>query len=82
MLEKKIQTSDANKTVPGLNTKSAGIFDNLMTMQELLSMLKEQYSRHTVYRWVQQLDMPHKRIRGRLWFPKTEAIQWLERSTL
>jgi excisionase family DNA binding protein len=56
------------------------IFDNLLTVQELLAMLKGRYSVHTVYRWVQRCGMPHKRIRGKLWFPKAEVIQWLERS--
>ena len=56
------------------------IFDNLLTMEELLSMLKGRYSVTSVYRWVQVEKMPHKRIRGKLWFPKTEVIQWLERS--
>ena len=56
-------------------------FENLLTMEELLTMLRRQYSRYTVYRWVQQNGMPHKRIRGKLWFPKAEVIQWLERSS-
>ena len=44
-------------------------------------MLKHQFSRYTIYRWVEQYGMPHKRIRGKLWFPKAEVIQWLERSS-
>ena len=55
-------------------------FENLLTLQELLTMLRHQYSRYTIYRWVQRCEMPHKRIRGKLWFPKAEVIQWLERS--
>ncbi|MBY0369700.1 helix-turn-helix domain-containing protein [bacterium] len=50
-------------------------------MEELLTMLKHQYSVHTVYRWVQRYGMPHKRIKGKLWFPRSEVIQWLERSS-
>ncbi|NBW98987.1 DNA-binding protein [bacterium] len=50
-------------------------------MDELLVMLRHQYSRHTIYRWVERYEMPHKRIRGKLWFPRTEVIQWLERSS-
>lgn len=57
-----------------------GLFENCITMSELLLMLRGQYSIHTVYRWVQRDGMPHKRIRGKLWFPKAEVIQWLERS--
>ena len=56
-------------------------FDNLLTLAELLELLRHQYSRYTIYRWVQRYGMPHKRIRGKLWFPKTEVIQWLERSS-
>jgi excisionase family DNA binding protein len=57
------------------------LFENLVTMDELLVMLRHQYSRHTIYRWVERYEMPHKRIRGKLWFPRTEVIQWLERSS-
>ena len=65
-----------------MSAKGTGtFFDNLITMNELMTMLKGQYSVRTVYRWVQRNGMPHKRIRGKLWFPKTEVIQWLERST-
>lgn len=57
------------------------VFENLITMKELLEMLRHQYSKFTIYRWAEQYGMPHKRIRGKLWFPKTEVIQWLERSS-
>jgi excisionase family DNA binding protein len=56
-------------------------FENLLTLEELLVLMRQQYSRYTIYRWVQRYGMPHKRIRGKLWFPKTEVIQWLERSS-
>jgi len=67
------------------NLKSKGyseelVFENLLTMEELLAMLKHQYSVYTIYRWVQRYGMPHRRLRGKLWFPKTEVIQWLGRS--
>ncbi len=54
-------------------------FDNLITMDELLDILRNQYSRRTVYNWVQE-GMPHKKIRGKLWFPRSEVLSWLERS--
>ena len=64
------------------SARSGGqFFENLITMEELLTMLKHQYSVHTVYRWVQRYEMPHRRIRGKLWFPRSEVIQWLERSS-
>lgn len=47
--------------------KAFTIFDNLITMDELLAMLKHQYCRRTIYRWISQ-GMPCKRIRSRFWF--------------
>jgi len=57
------------------------LFENLITMDELLRMLRNQYSKYTVYKWVQRENMPHKRIRGKLWFPREEVTLWLERSS-
>jgi transposase len=62
------------------DVKKDKFFDNLITMQELHTLLKGQYTKRTIYRWVEREGMPHKKIRGKLWFPKTEAIQWLDRS--
>jgi len=56
-------------------------FDDMLTMDELLRMLKNQYSKHTIYRWVQREGMPHRRIKGKLWFPKSSVCLWLERSS-
>jgi hypothetical protein len=56
------------------------LFDNLMTMEEFLLMLKHQYCRRTIYRWISQ-GMPHKQIRKKLWFPKNASILRLERSS-
>lgn len=64
-----------------IKTVSSTVFDNLLTMEELLTMLRHQYSVYTIYRWVQRQGMPHRRIKGKLWFPKTEVVQWLERSS-
>jgi excisionase family DNA binding protein len=63
-----------------MQRNSGLIFENLLTIEELLTMLRHQYSKYTIYRWVQQYEMPHKRIRGKLWFPKNEVIEWLDRS--
>ena len=35
------------------------LFDNLLTMDELLTMLKHQYCRRTIYRWIEQ-GMPSR----------------------
>lgn len=58
------------------------LFENLLTMDELLVMLKGQYSRKTIYKWKDSDGLPFKKIRGRLWFPKDEVICWLERSSM
>lgn len=66
------------KWVEGDNENT--FFDNLITMDELLRILKYQYSKQSIYKWVQRKNMPHKRIRGRLWFPQGEVFLWLEKS--
>ena len=70
-------TDKVLRTEESLNTE---LFDNLITIDELLLILKKQYSRHSVYKWVRQ-GMPHRKIRGKLWFPKDEAWKWLERTS-
>ena len=57
------------------------LFDNLLSMEELLVVLRHQYSRATIYRWKQQ-GMPCVRLKGKLWFPKDEIFLWMKRSTL
>ena len=54
------------------------LFDNLITMDELLVALRHNFSKHTVYKWVQK-GMPTRRIGGKLWFPKKDTLLWLER---
>ena len=51
-------------------------FEDLLTMDELLEYLKNQYSKHTIYKWVQTDKMPHVKIKGKLWFPKKEICRW------
>ncbi|MBF0441356.1 MAG: helix-turn-helix domain-containing protein [Oligoflexales bacterium] len=60
-------------------SKPSTLFDSLITMDELMAILKHQYCRRTIYRWISQ-GMPYKRIRSRYWFPKDEVILWIERS--
>ncbi len=58
-------------------------FDNFITLDELLALLKHRYSRSTIGRWRRKLGMPCVRLNnGRLWFSKTEIFQWLERRGL
>lgn len=54
------------------------IFEDLVTLKELIELLRNNYSRSTIYRWVGQ-GMPHKKLGGKLWFPKREALEWLHR---
>lgn len=58
----------------------APLFENLKTLEEFLELTRHQYKRQSIYKWVSQEGMPHKKIRGKLWFPP-EALTWLERSS-
>ena len=62
------------------DTHTNGFFDNLIIMDELLTLLRGQATKRTVYRWVQR-GMPRVRIGGRLWFDKREVASWLKRSS-
>lgn len=55
------------------------LFDNLISLKELLAELNHEFKQNTVYHWVQQ-GIPNRKIRGRLWFDRDEARAWLERS--
>ncbi len=74
------QESTCGSIPSGSALGEPSLFENYITLDELLTLLRHQYSKHTVYRWVQRCDMPHKRIRGRLWFPKLDVEKWLERT--
>lgn len=62
------------------DTKRESLFDNLITLEEFLEMTRHAYSKPTVYRWVGK-GMPHRKIGGKLWFPKKEVELWLLRSS-
>ena len=53
-------------------------FDEYVTLDEFILLLKNQYSRSTIYRWV-SMGLPHKKLGGKLWFNKNESINWLIR---
>lgn len=61
--------------------KKKPIFDDHIPLVELTRWFQNQYTKRTVYKWVKE-GMPHKRIRGRLWFVKQDVSLWLERSSL
>jgi excisionase family DNA binding protein len=70
--------TNINKSKPMLT--SPRLFDNLVPMEDLLAYLKHQYKRSTIYHWIDRNGMPHRKIRGRLWFSIDEVTEWLERS--
>lgn len=59
------------------DTCKSNSFKNYVPMSELLTLLRGQYSKQTVYRWVSR-GMPHKRLGGKLWFSEKEIFRWLE----
>jgi predicted transcriptional regulator len=63
-----------------MDTNSTKFFNDLMTMDELLALFKNQYSKHTIYRWTQKEGMPHMKIKGKLWFSKKAVSVWTQRS--
>ncbi len=63
-----------------MENNATHFFDDLLTMTELLELLKNQYSKHTIYRWIQRENMPHIKIKGKLWFSKKNVSVWLQRS--
>lgn len=73
----KLRMVDGKNMVP---TTEGSLFENLITLEELLEVMRHAYSKHTVYRWTQRHGMPHRKIRGRLWFPVPDTFEWLERS--
>lgn len=62
-----------------METIQSAFFNDLLTMDELLALLKNQYSKHTVYRWIQREDMPHIKIKGKLWFSQKDVCSWIKR---
>jgi len=60
------------------STKNS-FFSDLLTMDELLILFKNQYSKHTIYRWIQREDMPHIKIKGKLWFSQKDICSWIQK---
>lgn len=79
-MKKLLQERTCGKIGPHSPSGHGSLFENYITLEELLKLLRHQYSKHSIYRWVQRSNMPHKKIRGRLWFPRYEVEKWLERS--
>ncbi|MBM4222894.1 MAG: helix-turn-helix domain-containing protein [Gammaproteobacteria bacterium] len=57
---------------------STTFFNDLLTIDELLALLKNQYSKDTVYRWIQKEEMPYLKIKGRLWFSRKTICSWIK----
>ncbi len=62
-----------------MESTNTSFFNDLITMEELLALLKNQYSKYTIYRWVQHLEIPHMKIKGKLWFSEKEICDWIKR---
>ena len=64
--------------------KGDALFENLVSFDELLGLLKRwlrrEIKRSTVYSWVSKQGMPHEKIRGELYFPPHEVAIWLKRT--
>lgn len=65
----------------GTGVVTSVLFENLITFDELLVLLKGQYSKKTIYRWIRMENFPAKKMRGRYWFPLADVELWLERSS-
>ncbi len=61
-----------------MDSTKTSFFSDLITMEELLTLLKHQYSKYTVYRWIQREDMPHIKIKGKLWFSEQAISSWIK----
>ena len=61
-----------------MNDTQTNFFNDLLTMEELLMLLKSQYSKHTIYRWIQKEGMPHIKLKGKLWFSKNAVATWFQ----
>lgn len=67
-----------------LIAKADALFENLVTLPELQVLAakwlrRPKVEKSTVYSWIQQ-GIPHKKIRGALYFPPDGAATWLQRS--
>lgn len=64
------------KAKPKPKIEVTEFFENHLTIDEFVKLMRGRYTKHTIYRWVGQ-GLPNKRLSGRLWFPKKEAIEWV-----
>ncbi len=55
------------------------LFENLVTLPELVKRLPAGFTSHAVYKWV-KAGLPHEKIRGRLLFDPREVALWLKRT--
>ncbi len=54
------------------------LFDNLLSVGELAADLG--FAHVTIYQWIRQ-GVPHRKIRGRLFFDAAEVAEWMKRTT-
>lgn len=53
------------------------LFENLITLDELMASLRGQYTKGTLYQWVHQ-GMPKEKIGGKLWFDRGQVSRWIK----
>lgn len=59
----------------------AKLFENLVTLDELIAALGGRFAKQTLYNWV-NAGMPKRKIGGRLYFAPEEVAHWLKRKKL
>lgn len=58
----------------------ARIFDNLLSVDELVESLGGRVSKRSIYRWVEREGLPVRRLGGRLYFNPESVVQWMEKT--
>lgn len=68
-----------NKVQSKGNLDPTRLFENLLTLDQFIEKMNGAFSKATVYGWITN-GMPHKKIRGRLFFVP-DSFVWLERTS-
>lgn len=63
--------------MPVNTNRSESIFDNHITLDELVAWMRDQYKKDTIYKWCAKEGFPHRKIAGRLWFDREKVSKWL-----
>lgn len=64
----------------GAKVYRSKVFENLISFDDLLTLeLRSEFSRHTVYKWIER-GLPTRKIGGRHYFSPAEVALWLGRN--